>query len=54
VYDGKKDTGVRFHGTQARSSIGTAASHGCLRMKREAVEALFPLVPVGTVVYIIK
>jgi lipoprotein-anchoring transpeptidase ErfK/SrfK len=54
VYDGKKDTGVRFHGTTNRNSIGTAASHGCLRMKREAVEALYPLVPVNTVVYIIK
>jgi lipoprotein-anchoring transpeptidase ErfK/SrfK len=54
VYDGRTDTGIRFHGTASRNSIGTAASHGCLRMKREAVEALYPLVPINTIVYIVK
>lgn len=60
VYTGKKkgghDTGVRFHGVphSEDSSIGHAASHGCLRMHRKDVEAFFPLVPMNTVVYIIK
>lgn len=56
VYSGKRDTGVRLHGVPAseNSSIGRAASHGCLRMKRAAVEDLFKRVPVGTTVYIIK
>lgn len=47
-------TGIRIHGTTKRSSIGHAASHGCMRMLREDIEALYPLVPVGTTVYIIK
>lgn len=46
--------GIRIHGTSKRSSIGTAASHGCMRMLREDVEALYPLVPVGTKVFIVK
>jgi lipoprotein-anchoring transpeptidase ErfK/SrfK len=57
VYNSKgKDTGVRFHGVPPSedSSIGHAASHGCLRMHRRDVEKFFPLVPLGTVVYIIK
>jgi len=54
VYKGKRDTGVRFHGTTHVSSIGHAQSHGCLRMKRADVENFYPRVPVGTTVYIIK
>ena len=53
---GGHDTGVRFHGVphSEDSSIGHAASHGCLRMHRKDVENLFPRVSVGTRVYIIK
>ncbi len=53
---GKRDTGVRIHGVprSENSSIGHSASHGCLRMKRKDVENLYPRVPVGTIVYIIK
>lgn len=56
VYKGKRDTGVRFHGVPASKnySIGSAASHGCMRMKRKDVENFYPRVPVGTVVYIVK
>ena len=56
VYKGKKDTGVRLHGVphSEDSSIGHAASHGCMRMHRKDIESLFPRVPVGTAVYIIK
>lgn len=56
VYKGKSDTGVRFHGVphSEDSSIGHAASHGCLRMHRKDVENFFPRVTVGTTVYIIK
>lgn len=57
VYNSKgKDTGVRFHGVphSEDSSIGHAASHGCLRMHRKDVEKFYPLVKVGTPVYIIK
>src|SRR5204863_1342041 len=44
--------GVGFHGTSEVDSIGTAASHGCLRMTVPDVEDLYDRVPVGTPVYI--
>lgn len=44
--------GIRIHGTYADSSIGTAASHGCIRMHMPDVEALYDLVDVGTTVFI--
>lgn len=46
--------GYLIHGTHAgnRSSIGSAASHGCIRMRNEDVERLFDLVGVGTTVEI--
>jgi len=45
--------GIRIHGTPADYSIGTYASHGCIRMHIRESEALYPLVPVGTPVFII-
>jgi lipoprotein-anchoring transpeptidase ErfK/SrfK len=47
VYDG-----VGVHGTDARNSIGTNASHGCIRMLVEDVEKLYDEVPIGTPIYI--
>ncbi len=44
--------GIRIHGTYAASSIGTFASHGCVRMNLSHVSELFSIVPVGTPVYI--
>jgi lipoprotein-anchoring transpeptidase ErfK/SrfK len=44
--------GVGFHGTSDVGSLGTAASHGCIRMDVPDVEALYDQVPVGTPVYI--
>lgn len=41
-----------IHGTNKPSSIGTYASHGCIRMLNKDVEALYPLVPIGTPVII--
>ncbi len=43
VYDA-----VGVHGTDARGSIGSTASHGCIRMLVEDVEKLYDEVPVGT------
>ncbi len=43
IYDG-----VGVHGTEARGSIGSNASHGCIRMLVEDVEKLYDEVPVGT------
>ena len=45
--------GIRIHGTYNASSIGTFASHGCVRMTIADSEALYELVPVGTRVFII-
>lgn len=39
--------GIRIHGTWDDSSIGTAASHGCIRMHVEDSEEMYPLVEVG-------
>ncbi|MHB1135824.1 MAG: L,D-transpeptidase family protein [Coriobacteriia bacterium] len=46
--------GIRIHGTTADSSIGTAASHGCMRMHRWDVEDLYERVEVGTPVFIVR
>ena len=44
--------GAGIHGTDEDSSIGTAASHGCIRMHIPDVIDLYPQVPVGAPVYI--
>jgi lipoprotein-anchoring transpeptidase ErfK/SrfK len=44
--------GILIHGTPEDSSIGHAASHGCIRMHMWDVEQLFNLVTVGTPVII--
>jgi lipoprotein-anchoring transpeptidase ErfK/SrfK len=44
--------GIRIHGTYDSASIGTHASHGCIRMNISDVEELYPLVPIGTTVLI--
>ncbi len=44
--------GVGIHGTGEPWSVGSAASHGCLRMRVPDVIDLFPRVPVGTPVLI--
>jgi lipoprotein-anchoring transpeptidase ErfK/SrfK len=45
-------SGILIHGTYASGSIGTYASHGCIRMFLSDVEALYPQVPIGTPVLI--
>ncbi len=44
--------GAGIHGTDDVGSLGTAASHGCVRMAVADVEALYDQVPVGTPIYI--
>ena len=48
------DTGNGFllHGTPHKSSIGTAATHGCIRLRDEDIAWLYDMMPVGTRVYI--
>jgi lipoprotein-anchoring transpeptidase ErfK/SrfK len=47
-------SGIRIHGTSQFRSIGRAASHGCVRLARKDIESLFPRIPVGTTVFIVK
>jgi lipoprotein-anchoring transpeptidase ErfK/SrfK len=44
--------GIRIHGTYSTSSIGSYASHGCIRMHIPDVEELFEIVEVDTPVLI--
>ena len=44
--------GIGFHGTANLASIGTAASHGCIRMRVPDVLSLYRNVPVGTPVLV--
>lgn len=46
--------GILIHGTNdsTANSIGQAASHGCVRVPNNRLTELYPLVPVGTAVYI--
>jgi lipoprotein-anchoring transpeptidase ErfK/SrfK len=47
VYDG-----VGIHGTGDEGSIGSNASHGCIRMRVADVKRLYDQVPVGAPIYI--
>ncbi|HMB54897.1 MAG TPA: L,D-transpeptidase/peptidoglycan binding protein, partial [Thermoanaerobaculia bacterium] len=44
--------GAGIHGTDDTGSLGTAASHGCVRMAVPDVEDLYERVEVGTPIYI--
>jgi len=44
--------GAGIHGTEDTWSLGSAASHGCVRMSIPDVEELYDLVEVGTPIYI--
>ena len=52
LFNQKGDTGFRIHGTNAPSSIGTAASSGCIRMLNQEVAELYEKTPVGTKVIV--
>jgi hypothetical protein len=45
--------GIRIHGTSASYSIGSYASHGCIRMLMDDVEELYEIVPIGTTVHVV-
>jgi len=44
--------GAGIHGTTDVGSLGSAASHGCIRMTIPDVEALYPQVPLHTPIYV--
>ena len=45
---GTSRAAIGIHGTFAEGSIGTAVSHGCIRMRIADVEQLFRHVRIGT------
>lgn len=45
--------GIRIHGTYSSDSIGTYASHGCIRMLISDAEDIYPRVPIGSQVLIV-
>jgi lipoprotein-anchoring transpeptidase ErfK/SrfK len=53
LYQGKKDTLYRIHGTNAPQTIGQAMSSGCIRMLNEEVIDLHDRVRIGTKVIVI-
>jgi len=46
--------GIRIHGTAKTWSMGHAASHGCIRLTNATIVKLYPHIPVGTPVWIVK
>jgi len=48
----RTDGSYGIHGTNSFYSIGTYASHGCIRMQNYCVEELFPLVPIKSNVWV--
>lgn len=48
----RTDGSYGIHGTNSFYSIGTYASHGCIRMQNHCVEELFPLVPMKANVWV--
>ncbi len=51
---GTSAPGIGIHGTPAPSTVGTAASHGCIRMYMSDVEWLFERVRVGAPVFFVR
>jgi lipoprotein-anchoring transpeptidase ErfK/SrfK len=47
------DRGDGIHGTDEPGSIGSAASHGCIRMLVPDVIQLYSMTPVGTPAYVV-
>ncbi len=50
---GGGDGMIGIHGTNDPGAIGRDVSHGCIRLTNEAIEALVPLLPLGTPVEIV-
>jgi len=43
---------IGIHGTNEPGAIGTDVSHGCIRLRNEAILELVPVLPLGTPVHI--
>lgn len=51
---GGGDGQIAIHGTNDASSIGSAASHGCIRVPNDVVTQLADLLPLGTPVLVVE
>lgn len=49
---GSRDTGLRIHGTANTRSLGTASSHGCIRVANKNIVKLFKATPGKTKVFV--
>jgi len=47
-----KESGIGIHGTRFDPKVGTASSHGCIRMRTEDLLKVYHRVTYGTPVYI--
>lgn len=47
-----QDGPIAIHGTNEPSSIGSASSHGCVRVPNSVMRRLFPVAPAGTPVIV--
>jgi len=52
LYEGKKDTLYRLHGSPEWSSIGKSVSSGCVRLMNQDILDLYDRVPLGTPVLV--
>ena len=53
LWQGKKDTLYRIHGTNEPGTIGRNVSSGCIRLTNEDVIDLYDRTPVGTKVVVL-
>lgn len=53
LYAQGRDTLFRIHGTNEPSSIGRAASSGCIRMLNRHIEGIYEATPLGTKVIVL-
>lgn len=53
LYQGKRDTYIRIHGTNQPQSVGSAVSNGCFRMYNAQVMDLYRRVKLGTKVVVL-
>jgi lipoprotein-anchoring transpeptidase ErfK/SrfK len=53
LWQGKKDTLYRIHGTNEPDTIGQDVSAGCIRMRNEDVVDLYNRTPIGTKVVVL-
>jgi lipoprotein-anchoring transpeptidase ErfK/SrfK len=52
LYEGKKDTLYRLHGSPEWNSIGKSVSSGCVRLMNQDILDLFDRVPLHTPVLV--